>query len=486
MIKTIKYFSLTFLILFFLSVFTFCKKDKFNTDPNAIIKFSADSVLFDTVFTQAGSTTKLIRVVNNGSKKIKISSIFLEKGNQSSFIVNVDGEKGLIFSDTEIAANDSIYIFIQVYVNPTSANAPVIISDNLIFNVNGNNQKVALEAWGQNAYYHKPTNAIKLANGSFLPYSTISASTNTIVTWLNDKPHIIYGWLVVDSSQTLIIPQNTKVYLYANAGLWTYRYGTLKVQGQKGSEVIFQGWRREAEYMDKPGQWDRIWINEGSVNNEINYAIIKNGYIGVQTDLLTNQYNADPRRLKITNTKIFNMSKWGLYSLGYNIYGANNVIANCGEMCYNLTYGGNYKFVHCTFANYWNATSRDLPCVKISNQNNGTIYPLDTCYFGNCIIDGAKESELSLDINYGSTNFQPKHNFNSCVLKTGSISNLHFTNCKFKQALNFTNVNAYDFRLNNNSAAKDFSNITDANLFPFDIDGSSRLPNPDCGAYEKN
>lgn len=474
------------IIIGFLIAFLSCKKDKLLTNPDAQINFSADSVLFDTVFAQAGSATRQIRVINNNSQRINISSINLEKGNGTSFIVNVDGASGKSFTDVEILAHDSIFIFIQVYVNPTLSNTPVIIDDNLVFSVNGNTQKVHLEAWGQDAYYHTPTNAIYSSSGTYLAYSTISAGTNTTVTWTNDKPHIIYGWLVVDSTQTLIMQAGTRIYFYQNAGLWVYRYGTLKVQGQKGNEVTFQGYRRESEYADQPGQWDRVWINEGSINNEINYAIIKNAYIGVQAEVLNNVYNADPRRLKITNTKIFNMNRWGLYSLGYNINGGNNVISNCKENCAYLSLGGNYNFLQCTFANYWDKSTRDVACVYINNYSNGFVAPLDTCYFGNCIVDGTLSSELNLDLDYSNTSLQPKHNFNYCVINTNTIINTHFNNCKFKQALYFTNPSGYDFTINNNSsAAVDFSNATDAGLYPNDINGYYRLPTPDAGAYEK-
>ncbi len=485
MLKLFKYSVLVFISLQIFFALTSCKKDKIITDSGAKVKFSADSVLFDTVFTKAGSTTRQIRIVNNNSQKIKISSISVEKGNSSSFIINVDGAKGNTFSDIEIAAKDSMYIFIQVYINPDIQTNPFIINDNIVFTVNGNTQKVYLEAWGQNAYYHRPTNAIKFKDGSYLPYSIISAVTNTTITWPNDKPHIIYGWLVVDSAQTLIIQQNTKVYFYQNAGLWTYRYGTLKVQGQKGNEVVFQGYRRETEFANLSGQWDRIWINEGSVNNEINYAIIKNGYIGIQADLLTTNYNADPRRLRVTNTKIFNMNKWGLYTVGYNIYGGNNIISNCKENCVNLTLGGNYKFIHCTFANYWTG-SRTTPCMIINNHVDNNVFPLDTCYFGNCIMDGNIDTEMALDLNYSNQTYLPKHSFNYSVIKAGATTDTHFNNCKFNQAVNFVNPSAWDFSItNNNSAAINFSGAADANLFPTDINGTNRLNNPDAGAYKK-
>ncbi len=466
--------------------FVSCKKDKLITDSDAKLKFSTDSLLFDTVFTQAGSATKQLRVVNKNSQKIKISSIFLESGNSSSFIINVDGAKGNSFSDIEIASQDSIYIFVQVYVNPTNSNNPVIINENLVFNFNGNTKKVVLEAWGQDCYYHRPNTAIKFSDGSYLPYSTVSLATNTTVTWPNDKPHVIYGWVVIDSTQTLILQPKTQLYFYQNAGMWVYRYGAIKVNGQKGSEVVFQGYRRESDYINEPGQWDRLWISEGSLNNEIDYAIIKNAFIGVQADLLNTIYNADERRLKITNTKIFNMKKWGLYSVGYNIYGGNNVISNCRESCVNLTLGGNYKFIHCTFANYWNKDTRTVPCVSINNYNSGSVFPLDTCYFGNSIIDGSIDSELSLDFDYSNTMFPPKHSFNYCVLKANQVTDSHFNNCKFKQLLYFKNTGDNDFSINdNNSAAINFSSGADANLFQFDINGVNRLINPDAGAYKK-
>ena len=53
------------------------------------------------------------------------------------------GLAGLV-SDVEIAANDSIYIFIQVNVNPNNASSPMIITDAINFVVNGNSQIVLL------------------------------------------------------------------------------------------------------------------------------------------------------------------------------------------------------------------------------------------------------------------------------------------------------------------------------------------------------
>lgn len=469
--------------------FSSCKKDKITTDSAAKVAFSADSVLFDTVFTTIGSSTRNIRVINKNKQKINISNISLLKGSSSQFIINVDGAKGTSFNDIEIAANDSIYIFIQVNVNPTNAYSPLIISDAINFTVNGNFQQVILEAWGQDAYYHHPKSAIKFKDGGYLAYSLISSNPNVDTVWNNDKPHVIYGWLVVDSAQKLTINAGTRLYFNNQAGLWVYRYGTLKVHGALGNEVLFTGARREKEYADEPGQWDRIWINEGSLNNEINYAIIKNGYIGVQAELLGSNFN-EPKRLRITNTIIQNMSKWGLYGFAFNIYAGNNVISNCQEHSVNLALGGNYTFIHCTIANFWNKDkTRELPTLKINNYTSQQVLPLDTCYFGNCIIEGKLESEISLDIK-DDTTFPPKYFFSSCELKTPmSLSditkfngNLTNKSCDFEDAIN------YKLAIGANSQAGPLTgsnSAADATKFPADIKGSTRTSTIWAGAYNK-
>ncbi len=477
-----------FIVFVWLSVsFMSCKKDKTITDSSAKIAFSQDSVLFDTVFTTIGSATRNIRVINRNNQKIKISSVRLEQGNNSSFFLNVDGVKGKEVSDVEILAKDSIYIFIQVNVNPTNQNSPLVIQDKLIFEVNGNQQTVALEAWGQDAYYHFPDKAIQYKTG-FLSYSTVSAGTNTTVTWNNDKPHVVYGWLVVDSTQKLVINQGVKVFFHKGAGLWVYRYGTLQVNGTYGNEVVFQGDRREAEYSDAPGQWDRIWINEGHTDNYINYAIVKNSYIGIQTEALLT-VNA-PMHLTLTNTIVKNCSKWGLYSVAYHIWGANNIIVNCKEYCAALTLGGNYTFLHTTFANYFNKEGGrgGQPCVHIDNYYNSTALNLDSAYFGNCIIDGSQGNELELDLKSG-TGITTNYKFNSCLLKTAAFTGTATsTNNVFNQAASFTSVSNYDLRLNANSKAR---GIGDANVITInpavlntDIKTMPRTGAIDAGAHQ--
>ena len=59
---------------------------------------------------------------------------------------------------------------------------------------------------------------------------------------------------------------------------------------------------------------------------------------------------------RITPAIIKNFASTALYCQGSNVQANNCVFANCGEYCAALYYGGDYRFLHCTFANIWNGS----------------------------------------------------------------------------------------------------------------------------------
>lgn len=414
--KKFTFFILSILIIAF---WTSCRKDPIITDASARLDFSEDSVLFDTVFTTLGSTTKQFKIYNTNSKKIIISSIRLGHGSNSMFRLNVNGVPGKTFTDIELSGKDSLFIFVEVTVNPTNVNNPFIVTDSVVFETNGNIQDVNLIAFGQNAHYIRPT--VPAKNG--LPdYHVLGCDT----TWGDNLPHIIYGFAVVDSGCRLTIKAGAKIYFYKNSGLWIFKEGTLKVTGTKEAPVTFQGVRLEQEYKDLPGQWDRIWINEGSVDNEIDYAIIKNGFIGIQAEALDVSDKGNPlaNDLLITNTIIKNMAGMGILSRVYNIQGSNNIISNCGQYALAVTGGGNHDYKHCTFANYWNATVRKTPSVFLSNYmirgNTVNVNGLQKALFGNCIIYGNIDNEVGMDFH---SNAASNYQFDHSLIKINPATN---------------------------------------------------------------
>ena len=149
-----KYLYIILLSLVFLSVS--CRKEiKYSDNPSKDISLSTDTIAFDTVFTSVGSSTRVLMIYNNNSENLKINSIRLERGSNSPYSINVDGESGTLFTDKEIYANDSLYVFVKVTINPNDNNNPFFVEDRLIFNTNGNENVVHLTAYGQNANYTK-------------------------------------------------------------------------------------------------------------------------------------------------------------------------------------------------------------------------------------------------------------------------------------------------------------------------------------------
>jgi hypothetical protein len=468
-----------------------CKKEiGFITDKNSKLNFSEDTVLFDTVFTQVGSSTKQLKIYNPYKKKLLIKRIWLAGGAGSQFKLNIDGVPGNATSDVEIMPNDSLYIFVEVTVNPLNVNSPMIVSDSILFETNESIQDVDLVAWGQNAHYIRPNTYI-----AGLPPLNIIAKENENITWTNDKPYVIYGYAVVDSAACLTIAEGTRVHFAKNSGLWIYRYGCFNVTGTKAAPVVFQGARLDYDYREIEGQWDRIWINEGATCN-INYAEIKNGFIGLQLETIFGRENPDNTLLNLSNTKIANMTAYGIFTKYFNLRANNVLITNCAENTLAITMGGKYSFRHCTAANFYNAgTQRQSPSVVINNYSSGQVFTLDSCYFGNCILYGNIENEISIDSKPG----QPfNYMFENTLLKIDPATNTDNIN-NYKniiknpanitvdgasaQAL-FVNPNLLDYRLRATAPTINTGLPLLGQQVPLDLDEYARDGQPDMGCYE--
>jgi len=243
-----KYIYLLFTLLAG-SFFVSCQKEEaINSDPNFSLAFSNDSVLFDTVFTTVGSTTKYLLVYNNSKERVRISNIRLEKGAASQYRINVDGEADISVNDVEIDAEDSLFVMVKVRIDPTNQNSPLVVTDSLVFETNGNIQRVGLVAWGQDAHY-----IVGVKHSPNLPPYFIVAGENQHTTFTNDKPYVIFGYAVVDSTGSLAIEAGTQLHFHYGAGLWVYKGGSLKVNGTVGHPLASPGGMPELFYPEVPG-----------------------------------------------------------------------------------------------------------------------------------------------------------------------------------------------------------------------------------------
>lgn len=456
-----------------------CEDDGYMTSPDALLQFSTDSIAFDTIFTTVGSTTQYFTVRNPYEESVLISRIRLAGGDISSFRLNINGEAGSEVYEVEVPPKDSVFIFVEVTIDPNGQNLPMVVQDSIEFTINANIQNVKLIAYGQD---------FKLIKGERLETTT----------WTAEKPYLVYDYAYVDSTSVLTIEAGTKIFFHKDAGL--YVKGRIEANGTFQDPIAFLPDRLEDAYKNVPDQWTGIVLFSGSHNNVFNYTTIKDANIGLQVGNIENEGYASTI---LQNSRIENMGWGGLLAFKSKVYGYNNLIANCGLYSVALLVGGEYEFYHSTIANYWgnySSKSRNTPSLVISNvlvvsDKNGSKVSysgdLEKATFGNCIVFGNISKELELgDNNENTFNYM----FDHCIIQvpdTFNVSNNNhylnvFTGSEY-DPLFIDPYEDYNYALDSLSPARDIGKLDFGKLYPVDILNNDRITDvgPDLGAFER-
>ncbi len=475
-------FDRLFLFVLLLFVLAACRKQEIiSDDPALTLGFSNDSIIFDTVFTSIGTSTQRLMIYNPNNKGLNISSIQLTGGTQSVFRLNIDGLAGDTFTNLEIPAHDSLFVFVRATINPQDASTPYVVEDDLQFVTNGNLQTVKLVAWGQDAVYILADQYI----AGFPAFKIIADSLET-VHWTAEKPYVVYGYALINSYGELNIEAGARIYFHSKSGLWAYSNGVLKVKGTPENPVTFQGDRLEQEYKDIPGQWDRIWLMDGraGADHEIEYAIIRNGYIGIQAESFV---KPTANKLLLRNSIIENHTGMGIFSRWFAIDAANVLIDNCGGYAMALTMGGDYRFIHSTIANYWGFSTRNNPSLFVSNYAIDSLdQPIPIPFaleMGNSVLAGSNEEEFQTDFVAGADSSWV---FDHCALKTLRKASLFpgFVGCEFNIDPLFADYQLFDFHPDTLSPLIGKGKADYVSEFPTDLDGVYRAVPPDVGVYQ--
>ncbi len=495
-----KNYILTFFCgLCLVTVFSCQQPDEITTSSDAKLEFELDTLRFDTVFTELGSATRFFKVYNRNDKAVQISRVFLEGENNSFFRMNVDGEPGNVVEDVLVLANDSIYIFAEVTIDPDQplSSSPFVIEENVVFETNDNVQKVLLEAWGQNANYF-PSRFNRA-----IP--TVLTCNDQEVIWDDPKPYVIYGEIFIDSCM-LTVMEGTKIYVHGgiarndvfgvfNDGiLYTLGRGKLNFKGTLENPIIIQGDRLETPFQDDPGQWFGIIIGRGSKGSNFEHTIIKNSNIGVYVD------SAGSATLK--NTQIFNTAGSGILAYQSSVTAENSLIYNNFGNSVQLIKGGNYRFTYCTIASY----GVDASALAMSNFfcfddacNNFQTNPL-RANFVNSIIFGSSSDEIILSDAFDGQGFaQFEVNFRNCIVKVDDLLEQQeglyadFLSRQCGTCINgvrtdalFINPSDDDFHLDTLSIAEGQAlPVFSPNAISLDLEGNTRdTQMPDIGCYE--
>lgn len=450
-----------------------CIEDAFTDSPSDQPVFSTDTLHLGTVFTDEPTPTSRMLVYNRHNKSLSINDISLSGPNADCFRLNVDGVSGKSFSDVEIRAKDSIFVFVEATL-PEAANAfSADYEASLDFTTNGVRQSVVLAAHGQNVERLKGL--------------TLEADTR----FTADKPYQIFDSLVVAPGATLTIAPGSRLCFHDKSMLVVR--GTLLSEGTADSPVVLGGDRTgnvvsDISFEIMSRQWTGVFFTSTSKGNRLSHTLIQNTTQGVAINGDPEaDYTATPQ-LHLLNSRLRNSGGLGFEAYHSAVTAIGCEFAEAADGLVRLQ-GGTHTFNHCTFANYYLFAVLGGPAIQFSHLSSdpdtglddGTELPYVRADFANCIIYGLG-SELSHGDLTGTGIF-----FRRCLLKSAGSDDENFLFCLWDcDPLYYTVREEYifDYRLKPDSpaigAADPTLTLPDAAT---DAYGLSRGAVPDLGAY---
>lgn len=460
--------ALYIILLSALFVASSCNEDAdFSSDPSLRLEFSCDTLSFDTIFTTVGTPTAMMKVYNRNGSSLIISNVRLKNGATSGFRINVDGQYGDNIEGVEIRKNDSIYVFVEATLDRNEKDAPLLVSDSLLFMLeSGTEQSVTLLAYGRDA---------KILRG-------VNYETNATIPC---GAYLVYDSLCVAPGATLTIEPGAVFYFHKDVEAKIS--GTLIAHGTKEQPVVFRGDRTDnmfdyLPYDRIPGQWGGITFTAESNGNSLVHCDIHSAKYGVK--VLSG--SADEQRLSILSSRLQNFDGNAVETVQSRVDVANSLIANAKGNCVKIV-GGSVRFIHCTIANFYVWKQRDV-ALALHNSIDGAPAPLNEALFANCIITGSKNDELMGYLNeFGDT--VPNcinYKFVSSLINTvEEEENENFVNVVYDKsdehpfakehfALVDHDIFAYDFHLTDSTTARGICSQEYTALYPHDLDGVER------------
>ncbi len=444
-----------------------CISDDFTTSSSVRLRFSTDTVSFDTVFTDLGTPTARLRVFNPDKKGVNISSISFGSGADSRFSMNVDGVSGSSFHDVEIRGGDSIFIFIECYIPENQDARPFKVEDLILFNTNGTEQKVVVEAFGQNV--------TRLRNVEVTSDMTLTAA----------RPYVIFDSLTVRPGATLCVDPGAQLLFHDKASLVVE--GRLEAIGEPGKLIAMRGDRLDNVLPDvgydiMAGQWKGVRIAAGSFDNRMEYCDMRSTTDGLRIDSTA---DVSRRKLTLVNSWLHNSQSTVLESRYARVDAYGCIFSEAADAVVSL-HGGVHRFSQCTMANYYLFSVISSPILSLYHLfghevNDLNPNPVMSASFDNGIIYG-----LASDINEGDLTGSDVY-LRYMLMKATGTDDANFLHCLWGDDPLFETVREdyyFNYRLKADSPAIGAGDPTlVAPETVTDIDGHRRATPPALGAY---
>ncbi len=459
--------------------------DSFGTNRSDILTFSTDTVNMDTLFSTVPTSTYNFWVYNNSGDGIRVRKVRLQRGNQTGFRVNVDGEYldnalGSQVSDIEIRKGDSIRVFVELTSAMNNSDTPQLVEDNLLFNLeSGVEQSVCLRAYSWDA----------------LLCDTVVIKKDSVI--FGNKPIVIRRGLSVDSGVTLTINAPACLYFHDGAGIDVY--GRLIVnKGNVGNDVVFRGDRTDRMFDYLPydrvsGQWRGIRIHSSSSGNYISNADIHSAEYGVVCDSAA--YDPLTSRLTLENVIIHNCKGTGVETNNSNVSIVNSQITNTLGDCVAI-HGGSALIVYCTIAQFYPFSADRGAALRFTNFKEEYDYPLHalecyntlvTGYAGDVVYGETKDTTVAFSYYFANSILRTEKP-DSNMINSGAYSNIIWETPKdtLQGKGHFILIDEenmyYNFKLDSMSTAR--GNAMPIGQYLTDRIGKDRGDIPDIGCYQ--
>lgn len=326
--------TILFTSLFFLTL-TCCIEDGFTTSVSDRPEFSTDTLDMGIVLTSEQSATHRFIVYNRHNKSLNLDRVTLSGADAGYFRANIDGMAGSNFSDIEIRANDSIFVFVCADLPENGIYGTSEILASLDFEVNGRVSSVTIKADGQD---------VERLTGCVIDKDT---------EFTADRPYKIMDSLVVAEDATLTLAAGSRL-LFHDKSAFIVK-GTLRSEGIPLNPVTITGDRMGSvisgvsfDLMSR--QWDGIEFYSSSHDNYMANTEVSNTSYGVT--VYGDGQDTAPRKLTLVNCRLRNSGGNVLTAIGASVDAYGCEFAECSDNLVQLI-GGDHRFDLCTTSNHY-------------------------------------------------------------------------------------------------------------------------------------
>ncbi len=419
-----------------------CERDFSAMPKPEDIRFSVDTLTFDTIYAGVTTPTAHLTIHNVGDDDVTLGRIYIAGAGSSAFGVNINGTDAMAVSDVRLGHGDSLFVFVNVR-EPEALTKYAFgqITDRIIVESGTNSWHATLHAVIRN---------VRRVSGA------ISKDTQ----WAYDTiPYWVEDTLDIEAGVTLLI--NPKVTVLMGKGSTISVTGRLIAAGEVNSRCEFRPVRSDGYYETIPGQWGGISVKPGA-EAVIDYTDVSCSSYGINCDSAS--------VFTSCGMWLHDISHVGLSARKANVKIDNSIISDCGGGALYVK-SGETRLRHVTIADYFSWAYRDDAALRFTLVDDSDEAKLEVI---NSIVMGNKTEEVVTDsLPQGHTAI--KSSLVRATKKHVEAATDIFTDCVVETDACFADRGEADYHLTPKSKAIGIADPSVAAELPTDMEGVLRL-----------